>query len=55
MKNYFEGYGELEWLELKDYYAAAWKYLRSAEGADGEMYDIVIMGDYPCELRYTTI
>lgn len=55
MKNYFEGYGELEWLEPKDYYAAAWKYLRSAEGADGEMYDIVIMGDYPCELRYTTI
>lgn len=55
MKNYFEGYGELEWLEPKDYYAAAWKYLRSAEGADGEMYDIVIMWDYPCELRYTTI
>ena len=54
-KMYFEGYGELEWLEPHDYYASAWKYLRSAEGEDGELYDIVIIGDYPCELRYTTI
>ena len=54
-KMYFEEYGELEWLEAADYYADAWKYLRSAEGEDGELYDIVIKGDYPCELRYTTI
>ena len=54
-KMYFEDYGELEWLEPSEYYASAWKYLRSAEGEDGELYDIVIMGDYPCELRYTTI
>ena len=44
-----------QWLEAADYYADAWKYLRSAEGEDGELYDIVIKGDYPCELRYTTI
>lgn len=52
---YFSDYGELEWLETEQYLAETWKYLRSAEGADGECYDIVIHGDYPCELRYTTI
>lgn len=52
---YFTDYGPLEWLEPKEYYAEPWKYLRTAEGADGEMYDIVIQEDYPCELRYTNI
>ena len=52
---YFSDYGELEWLDPERYLAEPWKYLRSAEGADGEYYDIVIQGDYPCELRYTKI
>ena len=52
---YFEGYGELDWLNAKDYYADSWKYLCTAQGDDGEFYDIVVKGDYPCELRFTTI
>ena len=55
MKLYFTDYGTLEWLEPKDYYAEPWKYLCTAEADDGERYDIVIRGDYPCELKYTTI
>lgn len=52
---YFSDYGELEWIETAQYLAEPWKYLRSVEGTDGKMYDIVIQEDYPCELRYTTI
>ena len=52
---YFKDYGDLEWLEPSEYYAAPWKYVRMEEGEDGELYDIVILGDYPCELRYTNI
>lgn len=52
---YFNGYGQLKWLEPHDYYAEPWRYLASAEGEDGEKYDIVLQADYPCELRYTTI
>ena len=54
-KMYFSGYGELEYIEREKYLAEPWKYLRSAEGTDGELYDIVIQGDYPCKLAYTVI
>jgi len=52
---HFSDYGILEWLDTEQYFAEPWQYLRSAEGADGEMYDIVIQEEYPCELRYTNI
>ena len=52
---YFKDYGPIEWLEPNEYFADPWKYLRTVEGEDGELYDIVIQGDYPCELRYTKI
>ena len=51
----FEGYGELEWLESAQYYAEPWKYLEVSTGEDGEQYDIVIKGSYPCEIRYTNV
>lgn len=51
----FEGYGKLEWLDPEQYYAEPWKPLAIAEDAEGEKYDIVIKGSYPCELRYTNI
>ena len=51
-KVYFEVYGELEWIEPKDYYAGAWTYVCTAQGDDGEPYDIVRDG---MELRYTNI
>lgn len=51
----FEGYGNLEWLEPEQYYKEPWKFLEVAVGGDGERYDIVIKGNYPCELRYTNI
>lgn len=52
---YFKEYGDLDWLEPTDYYKEPWKYLCSAEGEDELPYDIVIKGDYPCEIRYTNI
>lgn len=52
---YFQHYGVLEWLAPDEYFAGPWKFLCMAEGDDGEKYDIVIMGDYPCELRFTNI
>lgn len=48
----FDYYGELEWLDPKDYYADAWKYCGTERGEDGELYDIVYMGGETC---YTTI
>lgn len=51
---YFSDYGELEWLDPERYFAEPWSYLRSAYGADGEFYDIVISRD-GLEARYTTI
>lgn len=51
----FEGYGEIEWLEPEQYYTEPWKYLEMATGEDRERYDIVVNGDYPCEIRYTII
>ena len=54
-KMYFKEYGHLDWLNAKDYYAKPWKYLCTAQGEDGEFYDIVVDDDYPCELRFTTI
>lgn len=52
---YFSEYGNLEHIDREKYLAEPWKYLCSAEGEDGELYDIVIQGDYPCKLAYTTI
>lgn len=54
-KMYFTEYGNLEWLNPNEYYATAWKYLCTAQGVDGEYYDIIILGDYPCSIRYTHI
>ena len=51
---YFSDYGILEWLDTEQYFAEPWQYLRSADGADEEFYDIVIHRD-SCELRYTKI
>ena len=53
---YFEGYGELNWLNPKDYYADSWKYVCTAQGANEEFYDIVaVKGSHPCEFRFTII
>lgn len=49
---YFKEYGELDWLNAKDYYAEPWNYLEAAQGDDGEFYDIVLKG---CEVRFTII
>lgn len=52
---YFENYGKLDWLEPTEYYASNWNYLCTAQGEDGENYDIVVKWDYPYETRYTNI
>ena len=52
---YFKEYGEVDWLNAKDYYAEPWTYLCTALGDDGEFYDIVINIEFPSELRFTTI
>ena len=51
---YFSDYGFLTWLEPQQYFAEPWRYLRSAEGEDGQMYDIVFQHDTE-EVRYTNI
>jgi len=52
---YFEEYGELDWLNAKDYYAEPWNYLETVLGNDGEFYDIVTNIEFPYELRFTII
>ena len=49
---YFDEFGFLGWLEPKEYYAKAWRFVGTAEGDDGERYDIVEMDN---EYRYTNI
>lgn len=52
---FFSGYGELSQITAKQYFSEPWKYLCSEKGVDGVLYDIVIQGDYPCNLAYTLI
>lgn len=52
---YFKDYGELEWLEVSDYYAEPWRYHGDAEGEDGELYSIVESVGDRSELRYTIV
>lgn len=54
---YFKEYGNLEWLEPTEYYGAAWKYVCTATGDDGEEYDIVALdSEYiDGDVRYTAI
>ena len=58
MKEYFEGYGYLEWLEPEQYYAEPWIYHGSTTACgmedSGELYAIVINKDTD-EFRYTII
>lgn len=52
---YFSYYGGiLNWLEPQQYFAEPWKYMRTVEGEDGEMYDVV-MHQETGEFRYTNI
>lgn len=53
-KRWFDGYGWLEWLEPVDYYGDPWWYVVSAEGDDGERYDIVRDHDATV-YRYTNV
>ena len=52
-KMWFTDFGFLEWLEPKDYYMEAWRYVGTErDDEENEEYDIVEMdGDY----RYTNI
>ena len=50
---YFRGYGDLEYLEPKTYYAEPWTYVGSAYGDDGVLYDLV--RNAQMEMRYTNI
>ena len=52
MYMWFTDYGFIDWLEPEEYYSDDWKYHCSAEGADGNRYDIVILDN---EWRYTII
>ena len=49
---YFTDFGTLEWLKPQDYWKHAWRFVGTAEGDDGERYDIVEMDN---EYRYTNI
>ena len=51
----FEEWGELEYLEPTEFYAGPWKHLEIAEADDGEEYDIVVIGGYPSDIKYTNI
>lgn len=52
---YFSYYGFLKWLEPTQYYAEPWSYHCSAEGDDGEQYDIVRNEYEEDEFRYTIV
>lgn len=47
-------YGELEWLDPKEFYADCWSIVESVRGTDKEPYDIVINLETQ-EYRYTNI
>lgn len=52
---YFDEVGELQFLPRATYFSQpGWEYRFSAEGDDGQMWDIVSTGDLS-ELRYTKI
>ena len=52
IKIWFEGYGFLDYLEPKEYFADAWAYVETSEGDDGKRYDIVELNN---EFRFTNI
>ena len=51
-KLWFRGFGYLDWLEPKEYFADSWRYLHTAFGSDDEGYDIVEKDE---DYRYTRI
>lgn len=50
---FFEGYGEIEWLEPEAYYKGGWSPVEKV-GEDDESYDIVV-NQNSTEYRYTNI
>lgn len=52
---YFSEYGYLQPICNRSYLTGPWKYLSSAYGSDGTLYDVVIQDGYPCKLAYTLI
>lgn len=54
MMMYFSEYGNLLFLEPKQYFDEPWKYICTVEGEDGRDYDIVCHMETD-EFRYTVI
>lgn len=52
---YFEGYGNLEFLEPEEFYKGGYIPVEIATGEDGEEYDIVILGTVNAEFFYTNV
>ena len=52
MKQFFEGYGWLDWLEPKDFWADSWSVYETVINCFDEEYDIVIRDG---KFRYTNI
>lgn len=52
-RKFFEGYGELEWLEPEKYWSDAWKPIEKV-GSGEDSYEIVLNGART-EYRYTIV
>ena len=42
---YFKDYGQLEWIEPEAYYMENYKHIDTAEGEDGQKYEILMATD----------
>lgn len=53
-KQYFYGYGFLNWIDPTEYYSGNYSYYETYADSDGEVYDIVVNNETQ-KIYFTTI